>query len=526
MAVRHLGEFVVIVCLTLLTSGSSYAEQLPNVVFILADDYGFNDVGYHGRSHGSAILTPNLDMLAGEGVKLENYYVQPICSPTRSQLMSGRYQIHTGLQHGVIRPPQPNCLPLDEVTLPQKLKENGYATNMVGKWHIGFYLDACLPTERGFDSYFGYLIGAEDYYTHMRSYNVGSKTLSGYDLHANKTPVFQYEGQYSTHLFTNKTIDVIERHDKTKPLFMYLAYQAVHVPLEVPDSYMDPYMNITDKNRRTFAGMVACMDEGVGNITRALKDAGLYDNTIIIFSTDNGGPIQSGANNWPLRGSKGSLWEGGIHGVGFVHSPLLPTSVKGTVNRELIHVSDWLPTIVAGIAGGALNGTKPLDGYNVWSSISGTASSPRKEILHNIDSLYVAPEILPNYFDGEDFLWRFLERVLEDKFDTSIRAALRVGDWKIKTGPDASASDVWQPPAESGLHTIYPIEKPNQKVLLFNITADPLERTDLSGKYPDVVDELLQRLEEYYKGSVPVRYPDPDLEADPALHGGSWGPWE
>eukprot|EP00057_Strongylocentrotus_purpuratus_P005998 XP_011660472.1 PREDICTED: arylsulfatase J [Strongylocentrotus purpuratus] len=285
------------------------------------------------------------------------------------------YWIHTGLQHGVIRHAQPNCLPVDEVTLPQKLKENGYTTNMVGKWHIGFYLDACTPTERGFDSFFGFLIGAEDHYTRMLSceaYNANdgsTKTLSGHDLHANKTPVFDYEGQYSTHLFTNKTVDVIERHDKTKPLFIYLAYQAVHAPLQVPDSYMDPYKNIADKTRRTYAGMVSCMDEGIGNVTQALKDAGLYDNTIIIFSTDNGGHIDRGGNNWPLRGSKGSMWEGGIHGVGFVHSPLLPDAVKGTVNHELMHVSDWLPTIVAGIAGGALNGTKPLDGYNVWSSI-------------------------------------------------------------------------------------------------------------------------------------------------------------
>ncbi|XP_030848937.1 arylsulfatase J [Strongylocentrotus purpuratus] len=514
MAVRHLGEFVVIVYLTLITSGSSYAEQLPNVVFILADDYGFNDVGYHGRSQGSAILTPNLDRLAGEGVKLENYYVQPICSPTRSQLMSGRYQIHTGLQHGVIRHAQPNCLPLDEVTLPQKLKENGYATNMVGKWHIGFYLDACTPTERGFDSFFGFLVGAQDHYTHILSceaFNAddgSTKTLSGYDLHANKTTVYQYKGQYSTHLFTNKTIDAIERHDKTKPLFMYLAYQAVHAPLQVPDSYMDPYKNIADKTRRTYAGMVSCMDEGIGNVTRALKEAGLYDNTIIIFSTDNGGHIDRGGNNWPLRGSKGSLWEGGIHGVGFVHSPLLPDAVKGTVNHELIHVSDWLPTIVAGIAGRALNGTKPLDGYNVWSAISGTASSPRTELLHNIDPKKKRP--------------------VNEKFDTSIRAALRVGDWKIKTGADydVTVNNEWMPPPESGLDTIYPTEKPNQKVWLFNITADPLEQTDLAEKYPDVVNELVQKLEEYYKGSVPVRYPDPDLEADPALHGGSWGPWK
>ena len=382
--------------------------KAPNIVVIVADDLGWNDVGYHG----SEIKTPHIDNLAASGVKLQNYYVQPICTPSRSQLMSGRYQIHTGLQHGVIKPTAPNCLPTDIPTLADKLKETGYSTHIVGKWHLGFYKEQCMPTKRGFDTFFGFLCGRETYYDH---------SIDGvYDFHdirhGKKYDADVYKGQYSTHLFTRRAQEIAMKHvemKETKPLFTYLAYQAVHAPLEVPESYIEKYKDehIVDDDRRTFAAMTTAMDEGIGSLVGMYKELGLWDNTVVVFTTDNGGRPKHGGNNWPWRGQKDTLWEGGIHGVGFVSGGLEDLKdVAGTKNTELIHISDWFPTLVH-LARGSTKGLN-LDGFDVWASIIDKSDSPRKELLHNIDQL-----------EGP-----VGKRYPSSLFDTRIRAAIRVGE--------------------------------------------------------------------------------------------------
>ena len=478
----------------------------PNILFIFADDYGFNDVGYHG----SEIKTPVLDKLAKEGVTLEKYYVQPICTPTRSTMLTGRYQIHTGLQHGVIEPAQPNCVPLDETTIAEKLSQSGYKTHLVGKWHNGFYKKECMPTYRGFDSYFGFLNGAEDYYAHYKTNGFPGllpfKLWGGYDLRRNESVSTKEKGEYSTFLFAKEAQEIITNHNTASPLFLYLAFQAVHGPLQVPDQYIQPYEGvIKDKNRRTYAGMVSAMDEAIGNVTNTLKETGLWDNTVLIFSTDNGGQVYAGGNNWPLRGWKGSLWEGGIRGVGFVNSPLL--AKPGRVSHEMIHVSDWFPTLVK-LAGGDLNGTKPLDGFNVWETINTGEPSPRTEILHNIDPLKMHSD--------------------KQSLGTHMcpRAALRVGDWKLLTGCPGPSSWIPPPNYSDDLNTNSHFNNETKKLFLFNIAKDPEERQELSSQYPEKVKKLLTRLAEYNNTAVPVRYPKPDLAANPALHDGVWSPWD
>ncbi|XP_066285655.1 arylsulfatase B-like isoform X2 [Branchiostoma lanceolatum] len=484
-------------------SETSHKGQ-PNIIFILADDYGWNDIGYHS----SIIRTPNLDRLANDGVKLENYYVQPICSPSRGQLMTGRYQIRYGMQHSVLMNDRPHGLPLDEVTLPQVLKKCGYSTHIIGKWHLGFFKKEYLPLQRGFDTFFGFLGGGEDYWTHrIPNEKVGTpEEYRALDLRDQFSAVLDQNGTYSTHLYTNRSLEIIHRHKMNKPMFLYLPFQAVHAPLEAPEEYINQYNHIKSNNMAIYAAVATAMDEAVGNITRALKESGLWENSVLFFSTDNG--ASKSGSNWPLRGFKNTLWEGGVRGVGFVSSPLLKS--KGTTSDALIHISDWFPTIVR-LAGGSNIGTKPLDGYDVWDTISEGKASPRTEILHNINPLI--RQVNSNSVMFQD----------HNIFDTSIRAAIRSGDWKLITGKPGNAD--WL--VKSSIRKTFEksTDSGAKQLWLFNIRSDPQERRDLSGEYPEIVHRLLQRLAEYNKTAVPPYWPDPDPRSNPALHGDVIGPW-
>ncbi|XP_053186432.1 arylsulfatase I-like isoform X1 [Scomber japonicus] len=493
-------------------------KKQPHIIFILTDDQGFNDIGYHNPT----IKTPTLDKLAAEGVKLENYYVQPICTPSRSQLLTGRYQIHTGLQHSIIRPRQPSCLPSHMDTLPERLREAGYTTHMVGKWHLGFYRKACLPTRKGFDSFFGSLTGSVDYYSYGSCDGPG---LCGYDLHDDEGVAWGQEGKYSTVLFTQRARKILESYDPTdKPLFLLFSLQAVHTPLQTPKSYIYPYRDMANVARRKFAAMVSTVDEAVRNVTYALRKYGYYRNSVIIYSTDNGAQPFTGGSNWPLRGRKGTYWEGGMRGVAFVHSPLLKR--RRRVSKALLHITDWFPTLV-GLAGGNISQSQGLDGFDVWPTISEGKDSPRQEILHNIDPLHKSP--------GASTTARYGQIIPpQPVWDTSVQAAIRVGDWKLLTG-DPGHGD-WVPPQvlptlpgrwwnlERGFSIFYksPIHK---NVWLFNITGDPYERQDLADQRPDVVQRLLARLVYYNQTAVPVYFPPDDPRANPSQHGGAWVPW-
>ncbi|KAK3786698.1 hypothetical protein RRG08_057974 [Elysia crispata] len=499
-------------------------KRPPNIVLVVADDYGYRDIGYHGAE----FATPTLDKLAAGGVKLENYYVQPICSPTRSQLMTGRYQIHTGLEHSIIWKSQPNGLPLQYPTIADLLKGQGYSTHAIGKWHLGFYKEKYTPLHRGFDTFYGYWGGGEDYYTYWSCdwsphQKAGSnRKMCGYDLRDMEEPVSDMNGTYSTLLYTKKAVELINSTATSdQPFFLYLAYQAVHDPMEAPEHYIKPYEHIQNKKRRIYAGMVSALDEGVKNLTEALQHTGLWDNTVLIFTTDNGGEVHSGGNNWPLRGAKHTLWEGGVKGIGFVTSPLLSKKQMGKVSTEMMHVSDWFPTVAA-MAGVKVNSTLGLDGYSQWSMIRDGKLSERKEILHNIDILYTQKG----------------KKLFNNTFDTSVRASIRVGDYKLLCG-DPGDGTWWPVPstnqkelpslsaaAEERVASPESIEGADVKNLwLFNIRDDPNEENDLSTSMPEVVKHLLDRISYYNATSLPPVYPPSDPASDPKLHGGFWGPW-
>jgi len=421
----------------------------PNIVFILADDLGFKDVGFQGGH----INTPNIDKLAREGTRLDQFYVQPVCSPTRSSLMTGRYPIRYGLQVGVIRPWAQHGLPLQERTLAQALKQAGYTTAICGKWHLGHLSSRYLPTARGFDHQYGHYNGALDYFTHIRD--------GGLDWHRNDQPL-QEEG-YATDLIANESIRIITRHDISRPLFLYVPFNAVHSPFQAPQNYIDMYKHITNKRRRIYAAMVTCMDNAIGRIVRTLQEKGMKRNTLIIFCSDNGG-VNSAGSNGPLRGQKAQLYEGGIRVPAFVSWPGVVKA--GAVVKEPLHIVDMYPTLLK-LAGARLEQSLPIDGKNAWPTITEGKPSPHKEILHNI---------------------------------TAATGAIRRGDWKLVYNGHISANNPG------------PVDK---KVFeLFNIAEDPYEKHNLTDKYPKKFNELKHRLEQYAKEAVPPNIPPNRMPKD------------
>ncbi|XP_066984783.1 arylsulfatase B-like [Macrobrachium rosenbergii] len=363
-------------------SAKQLSQKKPHVILIVADDLGWNDVSWNNPS----VVMPHMNDLAKNGVILNQSYVQPTCTPTRTALLTGKYPFRFGLQKGVIAATEPRGVPLQAKMLPKFLKKTGYETHAIGKWHLGFCSWDYTPTKRGFDTFYGFYNGAEDYYRHTRSIAGNPKRLAekrshsdGFlDLRNNTTPDGTKKGIYSTHLFASVAEDILRSRKSQDPMFMYLAFQSVHTPLQVPRNYSQVYRHIRDKDRRTYLGMVTAMDEAVGRIVKALKRTGHYKNSVIIFTTDNGGSTKNGASNWPLRGRKSSLWEGGVRGAAFIHSPFLPN--PGTVNNQLYYAADWFRTIVD-ITGSP---SPKVDGIGQWDAIAGLSESARKKIIFNM----------------------------------------------------------------------------------------------------------------------------------------------
>ncbi|MDG3003836.1 arylsulfatase B [Paludisphaera mucosa] len=435
-----------------LTPPSARAEEpkKPNIVVILADDMGWGDVGWHG----SQIATPNLDRLAASGARLEQFYVQPVCSPTRAAFMTGRYPMRHGLQVGVVRPWAQYGLPLDERTLPQALKEAGYETAIAGKWHLGHFRPEYLPTRRGFDHQYGHYNGALDYNTHVRD--------DGHDWHRDDKE--NHDKGYSTHLLAGEAVRVIAEHDVARPLFLYVPFNGVHAPHQVPDRYKEPYSTLAEP-RRTYAGMLAAVDEAVGQIAGAIAKKGIGDHTLIVFSSDNGGPNPGRVtSNGPLRGAKATLFEGGVRVAAFAN---WPGRIKpGSVVNAPLHIVDLYPTFLK-LAGASTDQSLPLDGRDAWSAIVEGKASPHDAILLNA---------------------------------TQTNGAIRVGDWKLIVGRpggpgEAEADGAPAPavPADAG------------RVLLFNLAEDPYEKRDLAASQPAKVAELRARYDALAAQAVPPR---------------------
>jgi arylsulfatase A-like enzyme len=423
-------------------------KKKPNILFLLLDDLGYTDVGFNGGD----IKTPHIDRLAKAGARLGSFYVQPVCSPTRAALMTGRYPMRHGLQVGVVRPWAQYGLPLEERTLALALRQAGYFTAIIGKWHLGHFRPAYLPTLRGFDHQYGHYNGALDYFTHVRD--------GGFDWHRNDK-VCRDEG-YTTKLLGDEAVRLLERHDAKTPFFLYLAFNAPHAPLQALPEHLKRYGHVQDQKRRAYCAMVHAVDEQIGRIVAALEKRGLLENNIIVFSSDNGGPLQLGATNGRLRGGKGSLYQGGVLAAAFV---TWPGHIKGGLTiAEPLHMVDWYPTLIK-LAGGSLEQKLPLDGKDIWGVLTEGKKSPHEDILINVT---------PN------------------------GGALRMGDWKIVLNGNTKDDPDGRVKAKKNKQSAPLVE-------LFNLARDPYEKANLAAQEPDRVRELRARLEAYARQAAPPK---------------------
>ncbi|MEZ5403039.1 MAG: sulfatase-like hydrolase/transferase [Bryobacteraceae bacterium] len=357
--------------LSLPVAAASQAQRPshPNVIVLLADDLGWADVGLHGGD----IRTPNIDGLARDGMQLDRFYSCPVCSPTRSALMTGRWPMRLGTGYTVVRPWEDYGLPLDEHLMPQSFQGAGYRTAMAGKWHLGHSRRAYFPGARGFDSSYGHLNGAIDYFTHERE--------GGLDWHRDGKTL--EEPGYSTELIGAEAVRRIRQRDKKKPLFLYVPFNAPHSPLQAPQALIDRYATVKDDRRRVFSAMVDAMDQQVGAILKALDDEKIARETIVLFFSDNGGPTNFGARNTPLRGAKATVFEGGIRVPAVLR---WPGKVKpGTKSTQVMTAWDVFPTLAAA-AGVKPAGKLALDGENLWTNLTAGRSAPREEILFAIEN--------------------------------------------------------------------------------------------------------------------------------------------
>ncbi len=373
---------------------------------------------------------------------------------------------------------------MNETFLPEFLRDAGYYTAMYGKWHLGFFKQDHLPMSRGFQEQSGIYNAMADHYTHV----IGP----GYDWHINQTTDFSVKGMYSGDIIRDNAVGFIHKRGtlgvNAGPFFLYVPFQEAHSPDQVDQKWKDMYPSLAAyPERQALCGMITHTDAMVGDIVTALNTTGLYDNTVIFFSSDNGGPGGQDAGvprpsrfdsvildrNWPFRGQKHELYEGGVRVPGFVHSPLLPDGVKGSTLPALIHITDWLPTIMAA-TGASLDSRKhqPIDGVNQWPCITGQHDKcTRNEVVLNINTVCD-----PAGSTGE--------------FNTECpapKAAMRVGDIKLL--------------AECFDTTTLSFKG---KLLLYNVSADPSELQDLAAAMPDVVESLSVKLLAYGKEAAMI----------------------
>ncbi|MFC5448949.1 sulfatase family protein [Paenibacillus aestuarii] len=425
----------------------------PNVIIFYCDDLGYGDLGCYGSD---AMKTPHLDQLAGEGVRFTNWYSNsPVCSPSRASLLTGKYPARAGISHILGGKRGTKGLSLGQTTLAAALKTQGYQTAVFGKWHLGASAEHG-PNAHGFDQFYGFRAGCIDYYSHIFYWEQAGGVNPVHDLWHNETEVWE-NGEYMTEVITREAVSYIEAAAEQEPYFLYVAYNAPHYPMHAPKAYIDRFSDLPP-DRRIMAAMIAAVDDGVGEIVAALKNKGVYEDTIIFFSSDNGPSTES--RNWldgtedlyyggsagKFRGHKASLFDGGIREPAILSYPAGFAGSQGQVNDEVCAMMDMFPTVLE------LTGTDQkgydVDGYSLCATIRGTAPSPHPQLF-----------------------WEYGDQL-----------AVREGKWKLVLNGKLDFSRT----AVDAVH-------------LSDLEQDAGERVNLAEQFPDVARRLEEDVRRWYR---------------------------
>jgi len=445
--------------LMLFSFGVFADEKRPNVIIFLVDDLGWADISLRGAS----IDTPSIDSLFEEGITLDRFYATPICSPTRAALMTGRDPMRLGMSYSVVMPWMNNGVHPDEHFMPESFKTAGYQTAMVGKWHLGHSQEIFHPNARGFDDFYGHMHTEVGYFPPFAN-------QGGIDFQRNGTTIS--DKGYETFLLADEATRWIEARDKEKPFFLYMPFLAPHTPLEAPDDLVKKYADLEDKRELTrslsidrtrtlngfspsarpmYAAVVDGLDQAIGQVLDTLSAEGIEEETIILFSSDNGGAAYAGggADNFPLRGGKGDTYEGGIRVIAAM-------KWKGKIEAgskfsSIMTVMDVFPTLASAAEVPMLN-TKEIWGRDMWP---GMRDSNEIKLSKNV---YFASET-PNY--GE-----FHTTVFNDK-------------WKLVQVITSSLLEI------------------NVNNQLFDINNDPNEYKNLANKYPKLVEMMADKIRKW-----------------------------
>jgi arylsulfatase I/J len=531
---------------SLVMAEAMQAQRRPHIVVVMADDLGWSGAGFNlqpeqRRTHSQWVQTPKLDELARSGVLLKRHYAGKSCAPSRSSFMSGRFPVHVNQENPPIEQPFTG-VPLDMSTIADVLSEQGYETYHIGKWHLGMHSEELLPYKRGFNHSLAMLGGSMDYFNFSSGW-VAKKKMT--DLWLNDKPAsylidaaYGFEGQcehysvrgsgpaaqckpYATSVFMNYALDKIRHHNKEKPMFMFLALQNVHGPHQVPTRFLDLYSPDefpADSPRRYGYAMISALDEAMGHLTEELVKKGMWDDTLFLFTSDNGGKY-SEAPNYPLRGGKGSVFEGGVRVASFVTGGFLPKEVRGRWLDGLMHICDWWATFagLAGVSGATGSGfmdpksakswsiparAKQVDSLDMWPYISGTAQESPRKVVHLSHDAGKGGMIVGR--------WKFI-----------------IGSWAAfhpqVTSPDDLSGD-----DDITIHTCGNADEG----CLFDLESDEREENDLrsSSHHHDIlqaVRDIYMKTSETYYQSYFAEGKEKPLAKDAAMKNGNiWTPWK